>query len=99
MPYDEDLNYGDFFCELQVQTQTLNTHAHSPLWIHVRKPYPYKHLRKTVPTHLEIDKVTTGASLSTGTSPTTESTTPLNPKINQKNTSTHVKAKDLNLSG
>ena len=31
--------------------------------------------------HLEINEVTTGASLSTGKSPTTESTTPLNPGI------------------
>ena len=35
-----------------------------------------------MPTHLEIDEVTTGVSLSTETSPTIESTTPLNPKIN-----------------
>jgi len=32
--------------------------------------------------HLEIDEVIPSASLSTETLPTTESTTPLNPKIN-----------------
>jgi hypothetical protein len=62
----------------QVHTQTLNTYAHSPLWIHVRKLYTCKHLRNTVPAHLEIDA---GASLSTGTSPTTKNTTLLNPGI------------------
>jgi hypothetical protein len=35
------------FLDSQSTTQTLNTHAHSPLWIHVRKPYPYEHLRRT----------------------------------------------------
>jgi hypothetical protein len=34
--------------------------------------YPYEHLRKTGPTCLEIDEVTTGVSLSTDTPPTTE---------------------------
>jgi hypothetical protein len=31
----------------QYNTDAHNTHAHSPLWIHVRKPYPYEHLRRT----------------------------------------------------
>ena len=74
-----------FFLRItQVQTQTLNTYAHSPLWTHVRKPYPYEHLWGTEPTDLEIHKVTTGASQSTATSPTTESIVPLNPRINQE---------------
>ena len=80
----------------QVHTQTLNTHARSPLWIHVRKPYPYEHLRKTVPAHLETDEVTTGASLSTGTSPTTESTMPLNPRINPGKCEHPCQVEDLN---
>jgi hypothetical protein len=45
-------------------------YVHSSPWTHVRKPYPYERLRKTVPAHLEIDEVTTGASLSMETSPT-----------------------------
>ena len=56
------------------------THTHT-LWIHVRKPYPYDHLRRLSRQILEIDEVTTGASLSTGTSTTTECTMPLNPRI------------------
>jgi len=35
----------------------LNTHAHSLLWKHVRKPYPYVHIQKTVMAYLEIDEV------------------------------------------
>ena len=34
------------------------------------------------PTNLEIDEVTTSASLSTDTSPITENIAPLNPRIN-----------------
>ena len=37
-----------------------------------------------MPKHLEIDEVTTDASLSTGTSPTTESITSLNPVEKRK---------------
>ena len=44
--------------------------------------HPYEHLRRIVPADLEIHEVTTGVSLSTGTSPTTESITSLNPEIN-----------------
>jgi hypothetical protein len=51
----------------------------------IRKPYPYEHLRKTVSGNLKIDKATfIGASLSTGTSPSTKSTAPLNPEINSE---------------
>jgi hypothetical protein len=46
------------------------------------KHYLYEHLRKTVPTNLEIHKVTTDALLSMRTLPTTESIAPLNPRIN-----------------
>ena len=45
------------------------------------KPYPYDHLRRLDRQIFENDEVTTWASLSMGTSPTTESTTPLNPKL------------------
>jgi hypothetical protein len=31
----------------QYNADAHNTHAHSPLWIHVRKSYPYEHLRRT----------------------------------------------------
>jgi hypothetical protein len=59
---------------------------------HARTLIP-EHIRKIVPAHLEIDEITTtGASLfeidevttgaSLSTSPTTESTTSLNPEIN-----------------
>jgi hypothetical protein len=72
-----------FFLRItRVQTQTLTTRTHTHPYEHTRKPYPYEHLQKIVPTHLEIDEVTIGVSLSTRTSPTTESTTPLNLGIN-----------------
>jgi hypothetical protein len=83
----------------QVQMQTFNTHAHSPLKIHIRKPYLYKHLWKTVTAHLKIDEITTGTSLSTGTLPTTESTTVLNPNINLEKYEHTCQVKDLNLGG
>jgi hypothetical protein len=73
--------FFDFFFELHKYRRIRSTHAHSLLRIHIRKPNPYEHLRKTVPAHLEINKVTTGVSLSTGTSSTTEST--LNPEIDE----------------
>jgi hypothetical protein len=38
---------GSFFRLTQYNADTHNTHAHSPLWIHIRKPYPYEHLRRT----------------------------------------------------
>ena len=56
--------------------------AHSPLWIYVRKPYPYEYLRKTELADLEIHEVTTGTPLLTEMSPTTESIAPLNFRIN-----------------
>jgi hypothetical protein len=54
---------------------------------------PYEHLRRTEPANLEIHKVTIGASLSMGTSPTTESIEPLNPRINPENASTRAKSR------
>jgi hypothetical protein len=36
-----------FFRMAQYNADVHNTHAHSPLWIHVRKPYPYEHLWRT----------------------------------------------------
>jgi hypothetical protein len=77
--------------------QMLNMHAHSPLPIHVRKPYSYEHLRKTVPAHLEIDEVTTSTSLSTGTSPTTKSISLINPGINPGKCKHPCQVEDLNL--
>jgi hypothetical protein len=41
----------------------------------------YEHPRRTEPVDLKIHEVTTGVSLSTGTSPTTECIAPLNPGI------------------
>jgi hypothetical protein len=44
----QNLTFRDFFLRFtQYNTDAHNTHAHSPLWIHVRKPYPYEHLRRT----------------------------------------------------
>jgi hypothetical protein len=36
-----------FFRITQYNADAHNTHAHSPLWIHERKPYPYENLRRT----------------------------------------------------
>jgi hypothetical protein len=49
--------------------------------------------------HLEIDEVTTGASPSTGTSPTIESVTPLNPRIKPEKCDYPCQVEDLNLGG
>jgi hypothetical protein len=87
------------FLITQVQTQTLNTYAHSPLWTHVYKPYPYEYIRNTVLTHLEIDKVTAGALLSTGTSPIIERTTSLNSGTNQEKYEHPYQVDDLNPGG
>ena len=65
-----------FFLDYTVHTH--DTRTLTPIWIHVRKLYPYEQLRKLSQQILEINEVT---SLSTGTSPTTECTTPLNPRI------------------
>jgi hypothetical protein len=50
-----------------------NTHAHSPLWIHVRKPHPMRTSEglSTGRSELEILEITTGASSSTKTTLTT----------------------------
>ena len=70
-----------FFEITQYNSDTHNTRILTPLWIQVRKLYPYEHLQRLSRQILEIDEVTTGASLSTGTSPTTECTMPLNFRI------------------
>jgi hypothetical protein len=68
----------DFFRTQYNFIQTLiNTHVHSPLLMHARRPYPYEHLQRTEPTDLEVNEVTTGASLLTDTSPTTHVHSPL----------------------
>jgi hypothetical protein len=38
---------SSFFRITQYNGDAHNTHAHSPLWIHVHKPYPYENLRMT----------------------------------------------------
>jgi hypothetical protein len=82
-----------------VNADAHNTQAHSPLWTHVRKPYPYEHLRRTALADLEIHEVTTGTSLSTGTSSTIESIAPLNPRINLGKYEHTYQVKDLNPGG
>jgi hypothetical protein len=76
----------------QYNVDTHNTHAHSSLWTHIRKTYPYENLRKTKLADLEIHEVTTDALMSTGTMPT-ESIAPLNPGINPENVSTCAKSR------
>ena len=72
-----------FFWDYTVQlrhSQCTHTHTHTPMNTRTQT-LPLWASSKTEPKILEIDEVTTGASLSTGTSPTTECTTPLNPRI------------------
>jgi hypothetical protein len=57
-----------FFRLTPYNTNAHNTHTHSPLWIHVRKPYPMSTSGGLSTTNLEILEVTTGVSSSTGTS-------------------------------
>jgi hypothetical protein len=38
---------SSFFTIIQYKVYAHNTHAHTPLWIHVRKSYLYEHLRRT----------------------------------------------------
>ena len=62
------------FFRLHSTIHTLTTRAHLPLWMHIRKSYPYEHLRRLSRQILKIDEVTTSASLSTGTLPTMRAT-------------------------
>jgi hypothetical protein len=52
-----------------------------------------------VPTHLEIDEVTTGVLLPTGMSSTTKSVTPLNLRINPGKYEHQYQVEDLNPDG
>jgi hypothetical protein len=84
---------SSFFLITQYNVDALNTHVHSPYEHKYTNPTPsYGHLQKTKPVDLKIHEVTTGASLSTGTSSTAESIAPLNPGI-QKNASIHAKSR------
>jgi hypothetical protein len=91
---------GIFFLRItHYNADVHNTHAHSPLWTHVCKPYPYEHLRRTKPTDLEIHEVTTDALLSMGMLPTTESIAPLNSGINSEKYEHPCQIEDLNSGG
>jgi hypothetical protein len=57
-------------------------YTHSYKYTYANPTYLYKHLRRSKPIDLEIHEVTTGVSLSTGTSPTTKTIEPINPGIN-----------------
>jgi hypothetical protein len=59
----------------------------------------YEHLRRTELVDLEIHEVSTGASLSTETSPTTESIVPLNPEINPEKYDHPCQVENINLGG
>ena len=41
-----------FLFWVQYNADAHNTHAHSPFWTHVHKPYPYEHLRGNIAYHL-----------------------------------------------
>jgi hypothetical protein len=88
-----------FFRITQYNVDAHNMHAHSQLWIHIHKPYFYENLKSTEPADLEIHEVTTGDSLSTGTSPTTESIALLKRGINPGKCEHPCQVEDLNLGG
>jgi hypothetical protein len=58
-----------------------------------RTPYLYEHLWETEPAYLEVDEVTTNASLLAGMSHTSDSIVSLNPEINPGNTNIHAKSR------
>jgi hypothetical protein len=71
------------FFENTVQHRRSHKHTYTHLYERTHAhPYPYEHLRRTEPADLEVDEVTTGASLLTGTSRTTKRIAPDNPGIN-----------------
>jgi hypothetical protein len=61
--------------------------------------YPFKHLRKIELINLEINELTTDASLLTDTSHTTERIALLNPRINSENTKHLCQVKNLKIRG
>ena len=65
----------------RLHSTTLTTHTYSHSMNTDMKTLPYEYFRRLTRQILEIDEVTIDASLSTGTSPTIECTTLLNPRI------------------
>jgi hypothetical protein len=68
-------------------------HAQLLLLTQGHMPYPNEHFSKTEPVDIQIDKVTIGALLTMGMSPSTKSKVSLNPRIYQGNLSTCVKSR------
>jgi hypothetical protein len=75
----KDIGFDFFFLRTQYNADAHKNARTNTLWTRTHTPYLYEHLRRTETTYLEVDEVTTGASLLTDTSPTTESIAPLNP--------------------
>jgi len=71
-------------------------HTYTHPYEHCTQTLPYEHLGRTEPVDHEIHEVTTGASLSTGRSPATESIAPLNSEINLGKYEHLYQVKDLN---
>jgi hypothetical protein len=65
----------------------------------LRKPYFYKHLQRTEPADIKIQKLTIGASLSIEASPTTKSIALLNSGMNPEKYEYLCQVEDLNLGG
>jgi hypothetical protein len=72
-------SHCDFFANYTSTDADAQHTSNSHLYEHTYTNLTYISIASA---HLEIDGVTIGVSLSTETSPTTESTTPLNPEIN-----------------
>jgi hypothetical protein len=68
-----------FFLITQYNTDTHNAYTLIPMNARMQTLLSYEYLERLGRQILEIDEVTTYASLSTGTSATTKNTIPLNP--------------------
>jgi hypothetical protein len=100
-PFDYCVGKATCTCLLTVFLKLCNTpqHTYTHLYEYTyANPTSYEHLRRTELADLEIHELTIGISLSTGTSPITESIAPLNPRINLKKYKHPCQVEDLNPS-
>lgn len=86
---------------MPISCSDTHTCEHNHLPMHAHTPYSYVHFRNIESglTDFEIDEVAAGASLSTNMSPTTERTTPFNPRIDIRKCEYPCQVEDLNMSG
>ena len=66
-----------FFCKIQYKHRHSQTHVQSPLWIYAHNSTLTSTPKRLSRQNFKIDEVTTDATLSTSTSPTTERIKPV----------------------